>query len=29
VSPTGAGFGKVTSQANLPRQIQMALRFKW
>ena len=29
VSPTAAGFGRVTSQANLPRQIQMALRFKW
>lgn len=29
VSPTAATFGTVTSQANLPRGIQMALRLAW
>jgi hypothetical protein len=29
VSPTSAQFGRITSQSNLPRSIQMALHLVW
>ncbi|MFB3825431.1 MAG: carboxypeptidase regulatory-like domain-containing protein [Bryobacteraceae bacterium] len=29
ITPTSSAFGRTTSQANLPRSIQMALRLKW
>jgi hypothetical protein len=29
VTPTSSSFGMVTSQSNLPRQIQLAIRFRW
>ena len=29
LSPTNASFGIITSQANIPRSIQMALRLVW
>lgn len=29
VTPTSSSFGMVTSQSNLPRQIQLAVRFRW
>jgi hypothetical protein len=29
VSPTAATFGKITSQSNLPRSVQLALRLVW
>ena len=29
LTPTNAGFGKITNQPNLPRGIQMALRLAW
>jgi hypothetical protein len=29
VGPTAATFGRITSQSNLPRSIQMALRLVW
>jgi hypothetical protein len=28
-TPTNANFGRITNQANAPRQIQMALRLLW
>jgi hypothetical protein len=29
VTPTNSNFGKITSQGNLPRSIQMAVRLVW
>jgi len=28
-NPTSSGFGKITTQPNLPRSIQMAARLVW
>ena len=29
LGPTSANFGRITSQANLNRAIQLAIRLKW
>ena len=28
-NPTSGNFGRITSAANLPRAVQLALRFRW
>jgi hypothetical protein len=29
LNPTNANFGRITSAANLPRAVQLALRLRW
>jgi hypothetical protein len=28
-NPTSGSFGRITSAANLPRAVQLALRLRW